>query len=147
MRKGSLKRYVALALLVAPAIPAVAKTHKDMFDVPCSVLWPAVKDALRNSGKYGIIGIDSSEMTASYNIGGYLGGKRINSLVLNPKENSCEMQVQTSYSGLVNNDEGDLKKRVEKSLEKLKATTPEKPKEAPSNQPKETAAEKAPTQP
>jgi len=147
MRKGSLKRYVAIALLVAPAIPALAKTHKDMFDVPCSVLWPAVKDTLRNSGKYGIIGIDNSEMTASYNIGGYLGGKRSNALVLNSKENSsCELQVQTSYSGLAHNDEGDLKKRVEQSLEKLKTATPEKPKEAPPESAKETAPEKPATQ-
>lgn len=36
------------------------------------------------------------------------------------------MQVQTSYSGLVNNDQGDLKKRVTESLEKLKAAAPEK---------------------
>ncbi|MGA3197496.1 MAG: hypothetical protein ABSD39_21070 [Terriglobales bacterium] len=29
------------------------------------------------------------------------------------------MQVQTAYSGLVNNDEGDFKKRVDASLAKL----------------------------
>src|SRR6185437_7043514 len=98
-----------------------------MFEVSCDVLWPAVKDTLRNSGKYGIIGIDNTEMTASYNIGGFLTGKRINSLVLNSKGKSCEMQVQTSYSGLVNNDEGDFKKRVEESLRKLKDAPPEKP--------------------
>ncbi len=135
MQRSFLKRLTIIALLVAPAIPAVAKTHKDMFEVPCSALWPAVKDTLRNSGKYGIIGIDNSEMTASYNIGGFLAGKRINSLVLNSKGNGCEMQVQTSYSGLVNNDEGDLKKRVEQSLEKLKAATPEKPSETASGKP------------
>jgi hypothetical protein len=44
-----------------------------------------VKDALRNSGKYGILGIDNTEMTASFVIGGTLSGKRINSLVLNAK--------------------------------------------------------------
>lgn len=93
-----------------------------MFEVPCATLWPAVKDTLRNSGKYGIIGIDNQEMTASYNIGGYMGGKRTNSLVLNPKGNQCELQVQTSYSGLAHNDEGDLKDRIEKSLKKLEAS-------------------------
>jgi hypothetical protein len=89
-------------------------------------MWPAVKDTLRNSGKYGIIGIDNTEMTASYNIGGFLTGKRINSLVLNPLDSGkgCEMQVQTSFSGLVNNDEADFKKRVDASLEKLKVAAP-----------------------
>lgn len=118
---------IMLIVVVAVAVPGFAKTHKDVFDVPCGVLWPAVKDTLRNSGKYGIIGIDNQEMTASYNIGGFLSGKRVNSLVLNSKGNSCEMQVQTSYSGLENNDAGDLKKRVQQSLDKLKAAQPEKP--------------------
>ena len=127
-----MKRLVLVISLAILAVPGFAKTHKDMFSVPCAELWPAVKDTLRNSGKYGIIGIDNGEMTASYNIGGFLTGKRINSLVLNSKGNSCEMQVQTSYSGLVNNDEGDLKKRVQESLDKLKAAPPaEKPKSQP----------------
>lgn len=147
MQRFSLKRLAVVVLLASSAIPAIAKTHKDMFEVSCTTLWPAVKDVLRNSGKYGIIGIDSTEMTASYNIGGYLGGKRINSLVLNSKDQSCEMQIQTSYSGLVNNDAGDFKKRVQESLEKLKAASPEKPKETQAEKPKETASEKAPSQP
>ena len=117
-----MKRLLVVLFLIMLGGSAIAKTHHDMFDVPCSTLWPAVKDTLRNSGKYGIIGIDNQEMTASYNIGGYMGGKRINSLVLNPKGNQCELQVQTSYSGLVHNDEGDLKDRIEQSLKKLQAS-------------------------
>jgi hypothetical protein len=122
-----------MSLIVA--LPAFAKTHKEVFSVPCSELWPAVKDTLRNSGKYGIIGIDNSEMTASYNIGGGLGGKRINSVVLNPKGTSCEMQTQTAYSGLVHNDAADFKKRVEESLAKLKGSKPAEPAQ-PEGQPK-----------
>ncbi|MFY9939411.1 MAG: hypothetical protein WAK33_21190 [Silvibacterium sp.] len=114
-----MKRLVLVILMSSLAMPAFAKTHKDVYNVPCSVLWPAVKDTLRNSGKYGIIGIDNTEMTASYNIGGTLGGKRTNSLVLNSKENNCEMQIQTAYSGLEHNDAADLKKRVDESLAKL----------------------------
>ena len=119
-----MKRYALAVLLPFLAASAFAKTHSDIYNVPCNVLWPAVKDTLRNSGKYGIIGIDNTEMTASYNIGGALGGKRINSLVLNTKENSCELQVQTSYSGLTHDDAGDFKKRVDESLAKLQAAKP-----------------------
>ena len=117
-----MKRIVLLILVFSFALPGFASTHKDNFNVPCNELWRAVKDTLRNSGKYGIIAIDDAELTASYNIGGNLTGKRINSAVLNSKDNgaSCELQVQTAYSGLVNNDAGDLKKRVEESLAKLK---------------------------
>jgi hypothetical protein len=132
-----MRRFVFAILLPALAAPAFAKTHSDIYKVPCKVLWPAVKDTLRNSGKYGIIGIDNTEMTASYNIGGSLGGKRINSLVLNSKENSCELQVQTAYSGFTHDDAGDLKKRIDESLAKLQAaqpTTSAKP-DAPASQP------------
>lgn len=123
-----MKHLASVMLLLVIAGPGVAKTHKELFmNVPCSVLWPAVKDTLRNSGKYGIIGIDNAEMTASYNMGGNLTGKRINSIVLTSNENSCEMQIQTAFSGLVNNDAGDMRKRVQESLDKLKAA-PEKSK-------------------
>ena len=110
---------VVLLMLLIGGGSAFAKTHKENYSVSCTVLWPAVKDALRNSGKYGILGIDNAEMTASFVIGGSLGGKRINSVVLNGKGDSCELQVQTAYSGLVHNDEGDFKKRVDESLAKL----------------------------
>ena len=130
-----MRRVIVTALVMFSVASAFAKTHKDMYSVPCSVLWPAVKDTLRNSGKYGILGIDSNEMTASFVIGGTLGGKRINSVVLNAKENNCEMQVQTAYSGLVHDDAGDFKKRVDASpaqqqpakSEPEKTATPDKP--------------------
>jgi hypothetical protein len=37
------------------------------------------------------------------------------------------MQVQSAYSGIGNNDEGDFKKRVDASLAKLQATPPAEP--------------------
>ena len=124
-----MKRIVVLLLLLSFAVPTFASTHKDDFKVSCDELWRGLKDTLRNSGKYGIIAIDNAEMTASYNIGGNLTGKRINSAVLNSKDNgtSCELQIQTAYSGLVNNDAGDLKKRIDESLAKLKGQPVEHP--------------------
>jgi len=122
------KSMAVVLVAFAMALPALGKTHSDVYPVSCSELWPAVKDTLRNSGKYGIIGIDNTEMTASYNIGGALAGKRINSVVLNPKgASSCEMQTQTAFTGLAHNDAGDFKKRVEESLAKLKGSTPAPP--------------------
>ncbi len=119
-----MKRSLVIALIVATAIPAIAKTHKEDYSIPCTTLWPAVKDTIRNSGKYGIISITNEEMTASYNIGGNLTGKRINTVLLNPAGTGCEMQIQTAYSGLVNNDASDFKKRVDESLAKLQGATP-----------------------
>ena len=116
---------VVVPFLSIVALPSFAKTHKDEYSVSCTVLWAAVKDTLRNSGKYGIIGIDNTEMTASFNIGGTLTGKRINSVLLNSKGDAvCEMQVQTAFSGLANNDAGAFKKRVDESLAKQQAAPP-----------------------
>ena len=117
----------AILVLLFVAGPTFAKTHRENYSVSCAVLWPAVKDSLRNSGKYGILGIDNGEMTASFVIGGTLTGKRINSVVLNAKGDGCEMQVQSAYSGLVNNDEGDFKKRVDESLAKQQPSQPAAP--------------------
>jgi hypothetical protein len=121
------KSAMAALMVLLVAGPSFAKTHKENYTVPCATLWPAVKDTLRNSGKYGIISVDNEDLTASFNIGGTLTGKRINSVVLNAKPEGCEMQVQTAFSGLANNDEGDFKKRVDASLEKLKSTSPAAP--------------------
>ena len=124
--------FVIVSALAGLGPVAFAKTHRDTYPVSCNVLWPAVKDAVRNSGQYGIIAIDNAEMAISYNIGGGLGGKRINSAVLNRLgENSCEMQTQTAFSGLVHNDAGDFKKRVEESLARLPKTTEKTAKELP----------------
>jgi len=121
--------------------PSFAKTHNEKYSVQCSVLWPAVKETLRNSGYYGILGIDNTEMTASFVIGGTLGGKRINSVVLNAKENACEMVVQTAFSGLVHDDYGDFKTRVNQSLFRLQhpqLSPPAKPEGASNKEKLET---------
>ncbi len=115
-----MKRFLTIAMLLALVLPASAKTHHETYNLPCSQLWAAIKDTIRNSGKYGIISINDSELTASYNIGGVLTGKRINSVVLNSQGSNCEMQIQTAYSGIGNNDAGDFKKRVDESLARLK---------------------------
>ncbi|MHB1936120.1 MAG: hypothetical protein ACYCOR_06005 [Acidobacteriaceae bacterium] len=118
-----MKRFCLALLSFSLLLPSIAqaKTHKDDFAVPCSTLWSAVKDTLRNSGKYGILGISDSEQTASYIIGGALGGKRINSLVLNPTKDGCELQTQTAFSGLAHNDAKDMKNRIDASLQKIQA--------------------------
>ena len=91
-------------MLVIVAAPSFAKVHKDMYPVACSALWPAVKDTLRNSGKYGILGHgQTAEMTATYSMGiGSLGQKRVNSVVLNVKGRQLLRDGRSSpaYSGL-----------------------------------------------
>jgi hypothetical protein len=131
------------------AAPAFGKQHKETFNVPCSVLWSAVKDVLKNSGKYQVIGMENSEMTASFYVGGALSGQRVNSVVLNSKEQNCEMVTQTVYSGLIHNDAGDFKKRVEESLARRQAAQATPPAQQPPAQQSPTpppAAQQPPAQ-
>jgi len=107
-------------LLVIVAAPVSAKPHREMYPYPCAKVWAAVKDTLRNSGKYGILSINNEEMVASYKISGnFMVNPRTNSVVLNTKGEQCEMQLQTESSGLPTNDEGNFKKRVDESMSKL----------------------------
>jgi hypothetical protein len=124
-----MKRFAVAALMVLMVVaPSFAKTHSEMYSVPCTTLWPAVKDTLRNSGKYGIMSLENTEMAASYSMGmGSVGQKRINSVSLNSRGESCEMVIQSGFGGWGTNDAGDFKKRVDASLEKLKSGPPVAP--------------------
>ncbi len=129
-----MKRTLVFLMLACFALPALSSTHKYQYTQPCKTLWLAVKDTLRNSGKYGILSISDSEMTASYFIGGNLTGRRSNTAILNSSKDGagCELQIQTIYSGLFNKDESDFKKRVDDSLDKLKNEPTPAPAEQPS---------------
>ena len=141
-------RLVVLALislaLALPALGAGSKSYNTTYPVPCSEVWPAVKDALSNPDNYKDVQSDDTKMTADYNvkhsihwsvIGAVNQGKNHVSLV--PIGTTCQMSVVSMYSGLAHNDQGDFKKRVEESMAKLKAapaSQPAKP-EAPAQAP------------
>jgi len=104
-------------------MPAFGNVHKDTYPVPCSELWAAVKDTLKNSGNYGIIASDDNAMTASYTVGSSIR-RGTNSVALSPQGTGCEMQVGSAYRGLMHDDAGDFKNRVNESLAKLKTAKP-----------------------
>jgi hypothetical protein len=124
---------VALVWLVL-ALPMLGETYKDMYQVPCSDVWSAVKDTLGNPDNYTIVKNDDGKMTATYKVkhdvhvtitGALL--QRNNKVTLVAKGTGCEMQVVSNYSGFEHDDRGDFKKRVDESLAKLKAKKPPEP--------------------
>jgi hypothetical protein len=116
---------IALMSLIL-AMPAFAKAHKDTYPVPCSELWAAVKDTIKNSGNYSVVSLDNAEMMASYSVGGTLR-QRTNSVSLSGQGATCDMQVQSTYRGLAHDDAGDFKTRVDESLNRLKTSRPAEP--------------------
>jgi hypothetical protein len=116
------KQFVIVVLLLTLAVPAFAAgTQQDVFNVPCSVLWSAVTNTVRNSGKYGFVGINNTAMTISFTAGGG-PGKRTISVVLHARGNSCEMQTEVGV-GPKHNDAEAFKTRVTASLAMLTAAT------------------------
>lgn len=91
------------------------------YAMPCDAVWPALKDTVRNSGKYAPLLLDSKEMVASFavsSIGDHFG---IESAVLDSTSVGCSLRVVSPGLGV---DNGDLKKQVDKSLAKLKSQAP-----------------------
>jgi len=143
-----LRTVVVVFISVIVALPAFGKTYKSTYPDSCSQLWPAVKDVLSNPNNYDVTATDDAKMHADYdvkhaahvNISGAIL-QRKNHVTLVPKDNGCEMQVVSNYSGWEHNDQGDFKSRVDESLAKLKnpnatataktasATEPAKPPE------------------
>jgi hypothetical protein len=128
-------KLLVLALLsLALAFPAAGKTYKSSYDMPCSELWPAVKDTLSNQDNYTVLESDDAKLTASYkvkhavhaNISGALL-QRNNRVTLVTKGSGCEMQVVSNYSGWEHNDQGDFKTRVDESVVKLRTAKPSEP--------------------
>lgn len=118
-----MRKALVLALLFLAALPAFAKLHKDSYPVPCSTLWEVVQDTIKNSGNYTLVVADASQMTASYTINGAIRSRQ-NSVHLEAQGTGCEMQVQTSYSGLAHDDAGDFKNRIDQAVAKLPQAKP-----------------------
>jgi hypothetical protein len=66
-----MKRLVSgiLLWLIAAGSAFAQGRNTYSYAIPCSGLWPAVKDTVRNSGYYAIVLIDDTEMVASFAIG------------------------------------------------------------------------------
>jgi hypothetical protein len=119
-------------------LPAFAKTYKSTYPIPCSEVWPAVKDTLGNPENYAVTESDDAKMHASYevkhsahvNISGTML-QRTNHVTLMPQGSACEMQVVSNYSGWEHNDKGDFKTRVDEALAKAKNSQPVEPAKAP----------------
>ena len=81
-----MKRFAVVVLFLSiVAVPSFAKTHKDEYSVSCTVLWATVKDTPPQLEEIRDHWHRRHEMTALFNIGGTLTGKRTNSVLLNAK--------------------------------------------------------------
>jgi hypothetical protein len=129
-----IKLAVVALISLTLALPAFGKTYKSTYSMPCSDIWPAVKDVLNDTDNYTVSQSDDTHMTAAYNVKHAahvtIGGaalQRTNHVTLVQKNDGCEMQVVSNYSGWEHNDRGDFKNRVDESVAKLKGTASAQP--------------------
>ena len=127
-------KILVVALLLLLALPALGRTTKNTYSVPCNDLWPAVKEALSNPDNYSVISSDDAKWTASYdvkhtvhtNISGALL-QRTNKVTLVTQGTGCQMQVVSNYSGWEHNDRNDFVDRVNELMAKQGAAKPIEP--------------------
>lgn len=126
-----MKRMITVALMLAFAMPTFASTHKDDYKVSCNELWRALKDTLRNSGKYGIISIDAQPVFYMYfpstsELGGLGGAGLISSpsqfslLSLEVKKNHRETAIAkiSGFGGISLGN--DAKKTILVNIERVR---------------------------
>ncbi|HEY3927775.1 MAG TPA: hypothetical protein VGL89_05340 [Candidatus Koribacter sp.] len=121
-------------LILGIAVPALGKTYKNTYSVPCSDVWPGVKQVLAGADNYNVKATDDAKMHADFqpkhsahvNVSGVLL-QRENHVTLVTKGSGCEMQVVSNYSGWEHDDQGDFKKRVDEAMLALKAAKPQTP--------------------
>ena len=121
-------RFLVLALLLLFVLPALGANHETSYSNPCSELWPAVKDVVSNSKNYKLVSADDAKWTAFYDvkhkehlsISGALAQKT-NQVTLVSQGTGCQMQVNSSFSGLSHDDQGDFVTRVNEALAKQPA--------------------------
>ena len=118
-------RFAALALLLLFVLPVFGASHETSYSNPCSELWPAVKDVINNPKNYKVVSTDDAKWTAFYDvkhkehlsISGAVAQKT-NQVTLVSQGTGCQMQVNSSFSGLTHDDQGDFVKRVNEALAK-----------------------------
>jgi len=92
------------------------EVHTEIFDVTCNVLWIALNDTLKKSGKYDVLGVDDSDTIAVYMVGRI--DLHFDWVILKSEQNNCAMQIMVSFPKERSHDAGDLIKRVQASLSK-----------------------------
>lgn len=106
------------------SIPALAKPH-DVYPVSCDVLWTAIKGTLGNSNDYSVISINEATLKASFTVVGNLTAYT-DTVALTLQDSGCAMKLVVLQVGPDNSDERGFRKRLDKSLAKLRNTAPAK---------------------
>jgi hypothetical protein len=125
---------VVILLFVLFSIQAFGASHESTYPNSCNELWPAVKAVIGNPDNYKLINSDDAKWTASYDVKHKVHlsvsgavAQRTNHVTLVTQGSGCQMQVESSFSGVTHDDQGDFKKRVDEALAKQE---PAKPGEA-----------------
>lgn len=127
--RAVLRTFFAIFLALIVAVPASAKSNRDVYPISCDLLWTAVKHTLENPGDYGILSVNDLTLRASFMVVGNLV-RYTDRVELTEQDGGCRMKLTISQVGADNSDERGFRNRLKKSLAKMQAAKPGEPVEA-----------------
>ena len=124
-----MKIFISVLFMLLLAVPASAKP-RDVFPVSCEDLWSAVNVTLSDQGNYRVASVDDLHMRASFIVVGNLT-TYTDRVALNTFETGCQMKLAITQVGSDDSDERGFRKRLGKSLAKVRAAKSAAPAQTP----------------
>lgn len=113
-----MRRIFAVLLALLVVVPAYAKPKRDVFPMPCDVLWSAVKNTLENPKDYGLLAVNDLTLRASFMVVGNLV-RYTDRVALIEEGGGCRMDLRMLQVGPDNSDERGFRHRLKRSLAKV----------------------------
>lgn len=117
-----MRKSLAVLLALIVAVPAFAKSKRDVFPIPCDVLWSAVKNTLENPKDYGLLAVNDLTLKASFMVVGNLV-RYTDRVALTEEDGGCRMELRMLQVGPDNSDERGFRHRLRRSLSKVENAT------------------------
>lgn len=111
-------RILSVLLASFVSVPAFARSKRDVFPMPCDVLWSAVKNTLQNPKDYGLLAVNDLTMRASFMVVGNLV-RYTDRVALTEVDGGCRMDVRMLQVGPDNSDLRGFRHRLKRSLAKV----------------------------
>lgn len=113
-----IRRFLAVLLLLLPAIPALAKSNPDYYPIPCDALWTAVTSTLNNPANYSIIVSDDVARRVSFVVVGDLTVYK-DVVVLTSQDKGCITRLYITQVGSDNSNERSFRGRLKRTLARM----------------------------
>jgi len=122
-----MRRSLLAGLLILFAVPLLAESRTDEFNVSCGALWPMIRDVVRNSGRHNISIFNHSKKILYTDQSG-ICWRCQNSVELHSDgDNQCTMKTEATRSGVEDTDSEEFRSLLQPMLDNSQANSPVSP--------------------